>query len=292
MRLITKVLGLAVAATLLAGAANAAEKIRFAITDLVGLEQVQREFGTFRDVLSEKSGLEIDFYAVTNRTAAVEALRAEKVDFVLTGPAEYVVMHKKTKAYPVAGFSRPDYFSGVVVLADSGITSVQQLVDKRVAFGDVGSTSNHLAPMQVLADYGLDPRKEIKPMHVGYNVAWEALKRGDVAALGTNYGKFLRFRAKEKELEPGAYRVIARGPDLPNDVLLAAPHVDKAHVEAMRQAFAEHSAELIEAILVGEENAKYKGMKFLTGVSDNDYHYVRQMYATIGYPEYAEFVGE
>ena len=33
-------------------------------------------------------------------------------------------------------------------------------------------------------------------------------------------------------------------------------------------------------------------MRFRTNVQDSDYDYVRSMYATIGYPEYAEFVGE
>jgi phosphonate transport system substrate-binding protein len=50
---------------------------------------------------------------------------------------------------------------------------------------------------------------------------------------------------------------------------------------------------LIEAILAGgEENLKYEGMQFLPGVEDRDYDYVRSMYETIGFPEYAEFVGD
>ena len=32
-------------------------------------------------------------------------------------------------------------------------------------------------------------------------------------------------------------------------------------------------------------------MMFLPTVKDSDYNYVRAMYRTIGYPEYAEFVG-
>ncbi len=82
-----------------------------------------------------------------------------KVDFVLTGPAEYVVMRKRTDAQPIVGFSRPDYFSAIIVLADSGIDSVMDLKGKTIALGDIGSTSNHLAPAQVLADYGLNPTR-------------------------------------------------------------------------------------------------------------------------------------
>ncbi len=271
--------------------AHAAE-IKLAVTDLEGLEQLQREFGAFRDTLAVETGLGIEFYPVSNRTAAVEALASKQIDFVLTGPAEYVVFKKRTDAIPVVGLSRPDYFAGIIVLADSPYVSPKDLKGKKIAFGDVGSTSNHLAPMQALADLGLDPRAEIEAMHVDRKVAWEALKRGDVAAIGMNYGKFLDARAKEKELPPGAFRVIARSPDLPNDMLLAGSHVDAAVIDKMRTAFTSASDKLIAAILTGEDNQKYKGMAFLPGIKDGDYDYVRSMYATIGYPQYAEFVGD
>jgi len=273
------------------GASDAsADPVRLVITDLAGLEQLQAEFGRFKEVLTEATGLEYEFYPVTSRTAAVEALNAQKVDFVLTGPAEYVVMRKRTDAQPVVGFSRPDYFSAVIVMADSGIDAVMDLKGKTIALGDIGSTSNHLAPMQVMADYGLKPAEDVKVMHISANVAWEALKKGDVAAIGMNYGKFVGIRGKETEFEPGAFRVIGRGPDLPNDVLMAGTHVDPQIVEKVRGAFISHSKELVEAILVGDDNQKYLGMKFLPNITDAEYDYVRSMYTTIGQPEYAEFV--
>jgi len=291
-----KVLGsAAVAAALTLTAttsATAAETIRFAVTDVEGLEALQREFKPFADVLAQASGMKVEMFPVTSRTAAAEAMRAEKVDFVLTGPAEYVVMQKLAKAYPVVGFSRPDYFSAIIVMADSGINAPAELKGKTVAFDDIGSTSGHLGPMQLLADYGLAPAKQVKPMHVNRNIAHEALKRGDVAAIGVNYRSWTdRVRAKDTDLPPGAFKVIARGPDLPNDLLLAGPHVDKAVVEKVRTVFGERSDDLIAAILKGEDNQKYKGMKFLPGVKDADYDYVRQAYATIGYPQYSDFVG-
>ena len=63
-------------------------------------------------------------------------------------------------------------------------------------------------------------------------------------------------------------------------------------VDKFRRAFTEHSDELVKAILVGEDNQKYRGMKFLPNVKDSDYNYVRAMYATIGYPQYSNFVGD
>lgn len=271
--------------------AQAKQTYRLAVTDLEGLEELQREFGKFREVLSSRTGYGFEFFPVNNRTAAVEALRARKVDFVITGPAEYVVFRKRTNAEPVVGFSRPDYFASIIVLADSGITSLTELKGRKVAFGDVGSTSKHLAPMQIFSDSGLDPLKDLQPMYMDQRVGWSALKRGDVAAFGTTNDKFLAMRAKD-DLPAGSFTVLGRSRDLPNDILLAGSHVDGKVVQVIRETFDKHSRELVEAILSGEDNQKYKGMKFLPAVKDADYNYVRSMYRTIGYPQYSDFVGE
>jgi phosphonate transport system substrate-binding protein len=283
---------LLVSTMLISNLAHATDMIRLAVTDVEGLEQLQREFGTFRDVLAKNSGIDVEFLPVPNRTAAVEAMRSKKVDFVLTGPAEYVVFRTRTKAVPVVGFSRPDYFTDIIVLADSKVQSVSDLKGEKVALGSVGSTSKHLAPMQVLRDYGLNPLNEIKVVHTSIKLGWEALKRGDVAAMGTTNDKFVKLRSKDKDLEPGAFRVIARSRDLPNDVLLVRPDIDKKIVNKIRQSFLDHSSELVTAILQGEDNQKYRGMKFLPNVQDSDYNYVRAMYQTVGYPQLAQFVGE
>lgn len=272
-----------------------AADIKLAVTDLVGLEELQREFGAFKSELEKATGHNIEFLPVTNRTAAVEALRFKKVDFVLTGPAEYVVMNKRSDAKIVAGFSRPDYFAVLISLASGPYTSVEQLKGEKVAMGSVGSTSKHLGPIQAIADNGLDVQKDVEIIHTKLPIAWESLKKGDVAAIGMNHLNFLKLRKQEMEkdggLQPGAFRVIARGPDLPNDVLMVGPHVDAKIVETVRNAFVNNSDALIQAILQGEDNKKYKGMAFLTGIQDKDYDYVRAMYRTAGYPEYSDFIG-
>ena len=86
------------------------EELRFAVTDIVGLEELQTEYGGFQKALSGFSGIELRFFPVNNRTAAVESMKSKRIDVVLTGPAEYIIFRSRTKAYPIVGFSRPDYF--------------------------------------------------------------------------------------------------------------------------------------------------------------------------------------
>lgn len=269
---------------------HAQNELRFAVTDVVGLETLQREWGPFQKALESRSGLKVAFFAVNNRTAAAEAVRAKRLDLVFTGPAEYVVLRARANVVPVIALQRVDYYPNVVVRADSGITDVAGLKGKKVVFGPIGSTSRHLGPMQLLADLGLDPRSDVQAMNVSPSVGQEALKRGDVAAMGMNYTDFQKLRNRD----PGTpYFVLARGRDLPLDLILAGAHVDKAQVEKVRKAIADNSAEMAKAILAGEgENAKFKGMAWVPTIRDEDYNYVRKMYATIGQKQFSEFVGD
>lgn len=293
MKLLYRQLILAlVAVGLTAPTLQAAEPLNFIVTDLEGLEEVQREFGPFKELLEKKTGLTIKFFPVTSRTAAVEALKAKKADFVLTGPAEYVVLRKLTSCTPIVGFSRPDYFAAWVVKADSGVNRLSDLKGKKVAMSDIGSTSGHLGPAQAMKDGGLDPQKDIQAIHTSKEIAWESLKKGDVAAWGYNATSFTRFRDKDKTVNPGAFKTISRGPDLPSDVLVAASHIDKKVSDSIVKAITENSDQLIAEILKGEDNKKYSGMQFLASVKDDDYNYVRDMYRTIGQPQFSAFVGE
>ena len=85
MKTILKAAAIALASP--ATQATAAETIRFAVTDIDGLEALQKEMGPFKDAFEKASGLAVEFFPVSRRTVAVEAMAADQVDFVLTGPA-------------------------------------------------------------------------------------------------------------------------------------------------------------------------------------------------------------
>jgi len=265
----------------------AAEPVKFAVTDIEGLEALQQEFGAFEGALEEATGLEIELYSVASRTTAVEALNSGQVDLVLTGPAEYVVMKELSQPRIVVAWQRPDYFAQVAVLADGPIRTLEDLKGKKVAFGAVGSTSQHLGPAQALADFGLKYNTDYEPVIISRNVAAEALIRGDIAAIGLNFGHL----ASVREAFPDkAFSVIARGRDLPNDILVARKDISEDVFSKVRDAFVEKGNELMLAVLAGDDNQKFKGGFFLTDVKDSDYDYVRSMYRTIGVDTFTDFV--
>jgi phosphonate transport system substrate-binding protein len=120
-------------------------------------------------------------------------------------------------------------------------------------------------------------------------VGVEAMRRGDVAAIGVNRSDMPGLQRRFPDLN---FKVIARGRDLPNDMILAGAHVPDDTVARLRRVFSENSDALIAAILKGpDENQKFQGMRFVPSIADRDYNYVRRMYATIGQPQFADFVG-
>lgn len=279
------------AATALATALTApaiAETLRFGVTDIEGMEALQQEFGAFEAALEAATGHDIELFAVSSRTSAVEAINQGRVDLILTGPAEYVVMNELTNPVIIAGWQRPNYYAQIVTLAGGPINSVAELRGQRVTFGSVGSTSQHLGPAQVLADFGLAYGTDYTPEIISRNVAVEALIRGDVAAVGMNEGHLRSIRAAFPEV---GFTVIARGRDLPNDILVARGDLDGALVDSVRAAFANHADALMTAVLQGDDNQKYNGGFFFTDIDDSAYDYVRAMCATIGVDTNA-FVGE
>lgn len=279
----------AVALVSLTTQATAAETIRFAVTDIDGLESLQKEMGPFKAAFEAASGLTVEFFPVSGRTIAVEAMAADQVDFVLTGPAEYVVFNARLEAQPVVTWNRPDYYSNVVVLDSSPITSVDQLKGQKISFGEIGSTSQHLSPATLLAEAGLTYATDYEPVFLKRNVAMEALIKGDIAAIGLNRTHIDQITEKFPDQK---LRILLKGGDLPNDVLLASPKVPAEVVEAVRKTFAEHGDALLAAVTSTEENEKYIGGSFTATVTDADYDTVRKMYENVGVTEFTQFVGE
>ncbi len=276
-----------IAGAIVAPAVSAQETIRFAVTDIDGMESLQKEMGPFKDAFEAASGLKVEFFPVSGRTIAVEAMAADQVDFVLTGPAEYVVFNARLKAQPVVTWNRPDYYSNIVVLDASPAQSVADLKGMKISFGEIGSTSQHLSPATLLAEGGLVYGTDYEPVFLNRNVAVEALIAGEIGAVGLNRTHIDQISAKFPDQK---FRVLVKGKELPNDVLLASPTVKPEVVVAVRKTFADHSDALLAAVTSMEENAKFIGGGFTADVTDSNYDTVRKMYENVGITEFSVFI--
>lgn len=255
-----------------------ADGLRFAVAELDGIESLQREFGKFRDLLVERSGVPVRFYAVPNRVAATEALAAAQVDLLVAGPAEYVVIAARTPVDIVVGLQRANYYCVVVTRADAGIKTLTDLVGGKLAIGDPGSTSKHLAPLLLLKQAGVSP-KSVALVHTSsVQMGWEALLAGDVDAFATTSDKYDVLLEKSSPEVKSKIKLIKRSGELPGDVILARRGIEPEALESIRRTIMADTPEFVAAICTGVDNKKYMGMRLSDAVSDKDYDSTREMF--------------
>lgn len=272
------------------GGSGEPETVRLIIGDVQGLSNLQREYGPFQEELSRALGMEVEFYPVPNLAAATAALEADRADLVLAGPAEYVSMKAKAGAEPVAGLSRPEYYSVIAARTDSGIESVDDLRGEEIAMEQPLGTSTHLAPCKILQDAELSCESDVELVLLQERgTATNAFAAGEVPAIGTNADRYATM-LEESGLSEEDAPIIEEGPQLPPDVFMARPGIPEDMRSSWRDAMIENEEALVSAILEGgEDNQKFDGSKVIE-VEDSDFDYIREAYRSVGVDDFAELV--
>ncbi len=252
--------------------------LRLADTGIEGMEELNRSFGPFTREMERLMGIGMEFFPVSDRTAAVTALQFKQVDLVLTGPSEYLAMRKRFDVKPVVGVARPRYHTVFVVKADSPIQTLQDLRGKSIALKDPGSTTGHIMPVVMLKRAGLDPDRDVT-LRMLDGTRIEALVNDDVDALGSGVRDYDRLVARFGE---GHYRIIAESPPMPPDLIVARPGLSADVVGELTSKIMADGDHLIRLLLSGTNRDRYEvGAAFRT-VEDADFDIVREGYDLLG----------
>lgn len=258
------------------------EKLRFAVTDVHSLEELERNFGPFRKKLEHLLERKVEFVPVANFTDAIPALRSDRIDLVMAGPAEYVLLNARTKAVPVIAVTRPNYHSVFAVRADSKISSLVQLKGKKIGMWKVGSTAGHLGTTKLLIDAGLNAQSDFEVVMLGKQ-CMQALKNGEVDACALS-----TFNYQDLLADEGAsardFPLIAKGGPLPNDVFVANGLLEPDFIAYMRSAMIDNQEKLLESLLATPANDRFKGGD-IVAANDADYNMIREAYRAIGQGE-------
>ncbi|MDZ8107777.1 MAG: phosphate/phosphite/phosphonate ABC transporter substrate-binding protein [Nostoc sp. DedQUE12a] len=258
---------------------TAPKKLKFAVTDVAGMENLQLDFGAFRTTLEEILGIKIEFFPVENPTAAAPALLSREVDIVFAGPSEYLILNARAKAIPIIAIERSNYHSIIVVRKDSPIKLLPQLKGKTIAMRKIGSTSGHLAPTKLLMDAGLNPQTDFKAVMLD-DKGVQALKKGEVDAWATASDRYKNILESEG-LSEKDFSIIFTSKLLPSDVFVASNQLPSSLIEDMRSRMVNNQDKLIQSLVTAKANRKYKGSKFITA-NDSDYNMIREVYQKIG----------
>lgn len=259
------------------------KKLRFAVTDAKGLEELQRDYEPFRAALEEVLETNIEFFPVENLIAAAPAMLAGEMDFAWAGPSEYVVLRARAQAVPVVTLQRQNYRTVIAVYAGSGIQSLADLKGKTLDVWQLGAAASHLGAVKMLIDAGVNPL-EVKIIEPDDDGRLARLKTGKVDAASRALSRYLA-ALKEEGLSAKDYPVLAQGPLLPGDVFAVSSQISPQVIEVIRSRMLERREKLMQAILAGEELAKRFGGGILSATNDMDYNMIREVYRVIGQSE-------
>lgn len=257
---------------------NWPDTIRFADTGLEGMEELQREFGPFKDALEEVMDIEIEFFAVNDRVIGATALEHDQVDMLLAGPSEYAQIKSVVPgAEPIVGIERSEYSAVIIVHEDSEYETLDDIKGTSVAMKDAGSTSGHIGPSQILIEEGFDLDQDVD-IQLLADARIEAFKNRDVEVLATGIKDYNQMVEEDGE---GKYRILAEGPPLPNDVFVASPELPADFVEEMTQAILDNQDKILGSMLEATDDDKYIEAKFVDA-NDSDYDSMREAYEVLG----------
>ena len=169
--------------------------------------------------LSRATGLQFSLTATQSSGAAVQALCSGAADIAFLGPASFLAGRERGCIELLAMGVRQGqalYYSIILVQKDSPIQRLQDLKGRRLAVGDIHSTSSFQMPLIMLLEAGVNPARDLAAVRVSgsHPESLSALLHGhvDAAALSLNsYERALRNNV------PGAaqLRILARSEPLP-----------------------------------------------------------------------------
>lgn len=263
------------------GLASCPDPIRMADTGVEGMGPLEEAFGPFQKAFEEHTGLGLELYSLSNRTAAGNALVYDDVELVFAGPSEFVLFQRETDIEVLFDIERPHYGSSFFVPADSDIDSLSDLEGKHVALKDTGSTSGHIIPSKMLVSAGLDLDRDLKITMAG-DARIAALVNGDVDAMGGGNRDIEEIR----EMDPdGEYRVIAESDPLPGDPVVIRGNLPESCKTALRETLKANRDDLWEALVATDRNED----KFLNRDSRlgfertaEDYQVIKEAYDAAG----------
>jgi phosphonate transport system substrate-binding protein len=243
--LVTNVLaaGLFVLATLGGRPAAAQTSLHLALTPSQKPTDLLVAGEAFGAALGKLVGVPIRVTVASDYAAVVEALRNRTADLAFVHPAGYVLANREAKAMIVAKdqwHGNTSYTSRIYVRKDSGITTLEGLRGKTIAFVDPSSTSGYVYPMVMLIQKGLVQNRDPKTFFKEF-VFSGSHDAGLLALLNGHVDAFASFdQAREQYLKDPAQREkliwVAESAPIPEGGICAREGLDPALFAKVRTA--------------------------------------------------------
>jgi phosphonate transport system substrate-binding protein len=121
-----------------------------------------REHSCQKEYLEDRLGVPVELYPASDYAGVMQGLLAGQLEFAGLGSAGFagIYLQDPEAVEPLYTTMQIDgslgYYAVMYTLADSGITSLDEMEGKSLAFADPNSTSGYLVPSFELRDQGID----------------------------------------------------------------------------------------------------------------------------------------
>lgn len=201
----------------------------------------RKDFQPIFSAIEKSTGLKFDIKVGQSYSAVIEAMCNGAADIAWYGPASYLQAHARGCADLLALAIRHGdsvYYSGIFARTDSGINNVKDLKGKRVALGDVNSTSSFNIPVATMISAGVDPARDTGAINLTGSHAnvLKALAEGLVDAGGASFDSFEK-AVNAKAIDPSKVKVISKSAPIPYPPLAMHPKLSESTKTQLRDAF-------------------------------------------------------
>ena len=219
---------------------RAAQPVRIGMVPDAGAAQVSiEEKEPLRQYLSRAIGQPVELIIPTSYNATIEGLGNRSLDFGYFGGLSYCKAHERFAVIPLVqrDIDR-DFHALLITQANSSIHELRDLKGKRMAFGDINSTSGHMFAVKAMLEVGVDPEKDLKwQRFTGSHAATMQAVASGAADAGSVDQTVYKAMIADGKIDGSKLRVFYTTPPFPDYVWSARKDIDPALQARFAAAF-------------------------------------------------------
>ena len=208
-------------------------------------------------------------------SAVVEGICSGLADFAWFGPVTYLQAKDKGCVELLAVEVRKGssvYYSGIFTNnSNLSINNLNDLYGKKIAFGDINSTSSFVFPMAMLVESGINPIKDLSKSQLtgSHANSLKALQAGIVDAAAASFNSYEK-AVRQGSIIANEFKIIAKSDPIPNPPLAMSVNLPKIVKDTIRYEISQlhNNPNIKEGMLRG-----YGGKKvdyYDTSITDKD----------------------
>lgn len=201
----------------------------------------KKDFQPIFTAIEQTTGLKFDLKVGQSYSAVVEAMCSGAADIAWYGAVTYLQAKGRGCAELLALAVRNGesvYYSGIFARNDANINSMQDLKGKRIALGDVNSTSSFNIPVAMMLSANMNPARDAGVINMAGSHAnvLKALAEGLVDAGGASFDSYEK-AVNAKAIDSTKIKVVAKSAPIPYPPLAMHPKLNDKVKTQLRDAF-------------------------------------------------------